>query len=225
MPGPARGKPGDPTPANSGPAALQAPSCVPPCLPARSCGSRGPRPPRRRLLSPPRPRSPSRSRRRPGSPGRPQPPGSRTPRAPTPGPPPTPPRPTPPFLGNAQRSRDAGAAHRRASPPGPLRASSPDSESSCPRACAASARRALLRTSPLLRVFATVERRLKPTNKREGAGPEPERGRGGPPGSRWWLWKLEAYSLPGLFSQLQSLVHNLREDPAVTHVLTPALHS
>lgn len=52
--------------------------------------------------------------------------------------PPTPPGPTPPFLVDARRVRDARAAHRRASPPGPLRASSPDPESSCPRACAAS---------------------------------------------------------------------------------------
>lgn len=39
VPGPARGKTRDPTPANSGPAAGQAPSRVPRCSPARSCGS------------------------------------------------------------------------------------------------------------------------------------------------------------------------------------------
>lgn len=156
------------------------PSRAPLGLPARrSSGSRGPRPPRRRLLSPPRPRSPSRSRRRPGSPGRPQPLGSRTPSAPTPGPPPT--HPGLHLPSSAARGALATPGPRTGAPPrgpGPLGASRPDRESSCPRACAASARPARLGEAPLLRVFEKARRGGTPTNRSEGVDPEPERGRG-----------------------------------------------
>lgn len=133
-----------------------------------------------------------------------------------------PPHPGPHLPFSGTRSGLATPVPRTGAPPRRGRSeplSSPDPDSGGPRACAASARRALPRTAPLLRVFATVEQRCKPTNRRGGAGPEPERGRGSrqEAGGDFRSWKL------AVTWSVQSAAEP-RAQPRVSYVLTPALH-
>lgn len=50
------------------------------------------------------------------------------------------------------------------------------------------------------------------------------KGAGQSPGSRWVALEAGSLELPGLLSQLQRVMHNLRSDLMVTYLLTP-LHS